>query len=118
MKLNVTFQSTNQNMQTSFNDLTVLHDGQNGATFYPEVSEDGVLSWTNDRGLPNPEPVNIKGSPGKDGTEFVTDRTLTLKSGVLSVNTAEVVEEDNTLPVTSAAVYTTVGNINALLATI
>lgn len=28
------------------------------------------------------------------------------------------VEEDNTLPITSAAVYTEVGNINALLATI
>ena len=27
-------------------------------------------------------------------------------------------EEDNTLPITAAAVYTTVGNINALLATI
>lgn len=31
---------------------------------------------------------------------------------------ANAVEEDNTLPITSAAVYTTVGNINALLATI
>ena len=31
---------------------------------------------------------------------------------------ANEVEENNTLPITAAAVYTTVGNINALLATI
>ena len=35
-----------------------------------------------------------------------------------SVDTAAAVEKDNTQPVTSAAVYTEVGNINALLATI
>ena len=41
--------------------------GEDGATFTPAVSEDGVLSWSNDRGLPNPEPVNIKGPPGEGG---------------------------------------------------
>lgn len=40
------------------------------------------------------------------------------ESNVLSVDTADTVEQDNTLPVTSAAVHTTIGNINALLATI
>lgn len=55
---------------------------------------------------------------GGGGVAFVTDDTLTLKDGVLGVNTAEKVEQDNTLPVTSAAVYTEVGNINALLETI
>ena len=39
-------------------------------------------------------------------------------TNTLSVDTADKVEEDNTKPVTSAAVYTEVGNINALLATI
>lgn len=38
-----------------------------GATFTPAVSDTGVLSWTNDGGLPNPEPVDIKGHPGEDG---------------------------------------------------
>lgn len=38
--------------------------------------------------------------------------------GVLSVETATAVEADNTLPITSAAVNTTVGNIEILLATI
>lgn len=40
------------------------------------------------------------------------------QTNTLSVDTADVVEKDNTLPVTSAAVYTTVGNIEALLETI
>lgn len=39
-------------------------------------------------------------------------------TGLLSVDTADQVEQDNTKPITSAAVYTEVGNINALLATI
>lgn len=42
-------------------------DGANGATFTPSVSEDGVLSWTNDKGLPNPEPVDVKGTKGDPG---------------------------------------------------
>ena len=39
-------------------------------------------------------------------------------SGKLSLRKADAVEQDNTRPITSAAVYTEVGNINALLATI
>nr|WP_269472100.1 phage tail fiber protein [Phascolarctobacterium faecium] len=38
--------------------------------FIPSVTEN-IISWTNKAGLPNPDPVNIKGeqgSPGKDGT--------------------------------------------------
>lgn len=45
-------------------------------------------------------------------------RTLKTVNGVLDVNTSTAVEQDNTLPITSAAVYTEVGNINALLGTI
>ena len=33
----------------------------NGATYTPSVDLDGNLAWTNEVGLPNPEPVNIKG---------------------------------------------------------
>ena len=38
-----------------------------GATFTPSVSEDGDLSWTNDKGKENPPTVNIKGQPGAPG---------------------------------------------------
>ena len=40
------------------------------------------------------------------------------QNGVLSVDKATAVERDNTRPITSAAVYTEIGNIDALLQTI
>ncbi len=40
------------------------------------------------------------------------------QSGVLSVIKADKAEQDNTRPITSAAVYTEIGNIDALLRTI
>ena len=47
-----------------------------------------------------------------------TDETLILRDGRLGVNTTHAMEQDNTLPITSAGVYATVGNIEALLKTI
>lgn len=41
--------------------------GSDGATFTPSVSADGTLSWTNNKGLTNPEPVNITGPQGLQG---------------------------------------------------
>ena len=41
--------------------------GADGATFTPSVAADGTLSWTNDGGLENPAPVNIKGADGTPG---------------------------------------------------
>lgn len=38
------------------------------------------------------------------------------KTNTLSVDTADAVEKDNTKPVTSAAVFVEIGNIEALLA--
>lgn len=52
------------------------------------------------------------------GIEFETNDTLSYKNGVLSVNTADEVAADNTLPITSAAVHAVVGNIETLLKTI
>ena len=43
--------------------------GKNGYTFTPSVSPDGIISWTNDGGLVNPEPVNIKGPAGPAGAD-------------------------------------------------
>lgn len=59
------------------------------------------------------------GGGGEGGvTSFQTDETLYFRNGILGVNTADKPEEDNTLPITSAAVAQTVGNINAILKTI
>lgn len=52
--------------------------GSNGATFTPTVSDDGIISWTNDKDLPNPDPVDIKGDPGAVFTPSVSSE------GVLS----------------------------------
>ena len=58
------------------------------------------------------------GSGSGGGVDFRTDETLKLKDGILSVNTTDKTEQDNTLPITSAGVFATVGNIEALLKTI
>ena len=52
--------------------------GSDGATFTPSVSDEGVISWTNDKDLPNPDPVDIKGDPGAVFTPSVSS------DGVLS----------------------------------
>lgn len=50
--------------------------------------------------------------------EIKTDATLKFEKGILAVNTTNDMEQDNTLPITSAGVFATVGNIEALLKTI
>lgn len=78
MKLDLSFEQNQQNINVplsesggefsaDFGETSVIHDGQNGATFFPSVSDDGVISWTNDRELENPVPVNIKGAKGDKG---------------------------------------------------
>ncbi len=51
--------------------------GINGVTFTPSVSDDGTLSWTNDGGLENPAPVNIKGADGDAASVDAYTRTET-----------------------------------------
>lgn len=61
------FNNEAQKHSPNFGTYNTIYDGQNGATFYPDVSEDGILSWTNDRELPNPTPRKVRGEDGKDG---------------------------------------------------
>ena len=44
------------------------YNAENGATFTPHLSADGILSWTNDKGLPNPEPIDLTGPQGEPGS--------------------------------------------------
>ena len=64
--------------------------------------------------------INEAARSGGGGGGYIIGDGLKLdtESNTLSVDTADKVEKDNTKPVTSAAVHTEVGNINALLATI
>lgn len=62
-------ESSETSRQALANDLQgKLDDGYfNGATFTPSVSDLGILSWSNDKGLPNPASKSIKGEKGNDG---------------------------------------------------
>lgn len=60
----------------------------------------------------------LTANPPSSGVEFETDNTLKLVDGILGVNTTYDVHQDNTLPITSAGVAATVGNIEVLLTTI
>lgn len=73
------------------------------------VAENGVETWyviTRDKTL------------SAEGGFAVDGKTLVAEGGTVKVNTTDAVEEDNTLPITSAGVYATVGNIGAILDTI
>lgn len=41
--------------------------GPVGPVFTPSISADGVVSWTNNGGLENPDPVSVKGDTGPQG---------------------------------------------------
>lgn len=43
-------------------------DGKDGATYTPHVRDDGYLEWRNNAGMPNPQPVYIRGPQGEPGT--------------------------------------------------
>ena len=41
--------------------------GPRGPYFTPTVSSEGIISWTNNGGLPNPQSQNIRGPQGEKG---------------------------------------------------
>ncbi len=46
-------------------------NGADGVIFTPSVSSEGVISWTNDGGLPAPTPQNIKGPAGASSYTYI-----------------------------------------------
>ena len=76
--------TTDQNVDVEQDAILVPILGENGATFTPHVSNDGVISWTNDKNLPNPTPVDISGPAGKDGPNGKDGERGT---GILNVTT-------------------------------
>ena len=50
--------------------------------YTPNVAADGTLTWTNAMGLENPEPVNIMGPKGADGTVAFEDLTEEQKASL------------------------------------
>lgn len=70
-------------LQAAINRAENLTDG---TTFTPTVSEDGVLSWTNDGGKANPDPVNIKGPQGEKGEDGAFRINVTYSDGAYSAD--------------------------------
>lgn len=99
--------------------VSMLFGGSDGTAATPVVKvSGGTVGPPGPVGPQGPEgPQGPQGEKGDPGTTFVTDETLSLVDGVLRVNTADAVE-DNTLPITAAAVNATVGNIEILLSLI
>lgn len=84
---------------------------------YPTTTE--ITDGSTDEEVPTAAAVReYVGQHSGGNVDFKTDDTLILKDGILSVNTTNNMEQDNTLPITSAGVFATVGNIEAMLKTI
>lgn len=87
-------------------DMVPVSNGAGGVTW---VSRD---EFSPEEELPPSDEIIGEGLP------FNIDNTLIYENNTLGVNTATNAEQDNTLPITSAAVYETLGNIEILLGTI
>lgn len=82
------------NKKISDIELTPGPQGEKGTTFTPSVSEEGVISWTNDGDLDNPEQVNIKGPAGQDGSAGA-DGAPGQNATINGENTLQIVAGDN-----------------------
>lgn len=69
MNINVTFEQDNMELKPKFEEFVKAGTTESCTVFYPNVSDEGIISWTNNGDLPNPKPVNIKGKDGIDGKD-------------------------------------------------
>lgn len=92
--------------------MALLEDIKQG-----EVSPEDIQKAVNNYLTENPISVDIA-TAEKAGIVAVGKNLSITEDGVLSVETTDDAEQDNTKPITSAGVNLVVGNINALLAII
>lgn len=92
--------------------IAMLEDIKKG-----EVSPEDIQKAVDNYLTENPISVDIA-TTEKAGIVTVGKNLSITKDGVLSVDTTDSAEQDNTKPITSAGVNLVVGNINALLAVI
>lgn len=86
--------------------------GENGATFTPSVSEDGIISWTNDKGLENPSPINIKGPKGDIGEKGNSGKDGISVSSIIQTTTSS--ESGGTNIITATLSDGTTSNFNIM----
>ena len=87
--------------------------GQNGATFTPSLSPEGVLSWSNDGGLPNPASVNVQGPQGPQGPQGETGPQG--PSGPAGESAYQAAVEGG-YPATAETFYSNLGQLDSLAA--
>ena len=92
--------------------MALLEDIKQG-----EVSPEDIQKAVDNYLTENPVRVDIA-TTEKAGIVTIGKNLSITKDGVLSVDTTDSAEQDNTKPITSAGVNLVVGNINALLAII
>lgn len=97
-------------------------DGQGGSS---ETLKSVTGATINDSGhliitLSDNSTIDAGQARGSSGASYQIGAGLKVdsKTNTLSVDTADAVEQDNTKPITSAAVYTEIGNIEVMLAAI
>lgn len=91
--------------------MTGRNTSNSGSNGNEGESEDDNKDDITSNNLPAATPTTL-------GAVKVGNNLTITEDGTLSVNTTDQMEHDNTLPITSAGVYTTVGNIEVLLKTI
>ena len=127
MKLNVLFREESgihvnllQDSQTFFSDFGTVQSITT-ETDYNKLTNKPSINGVTLQGDLTSEDLHIEASasfPEEGSIGDILMKTTTAKDGVSWITPASRAEEDNTRPITSAAVYTEIGNINALLATI
>lgn len=126
MKLNVKFREgaifnvnllqEDQAIQTGFGAVQTVT-----STNYNDLANKPSINGVTLQGDLTSEDLHIEASasfPTEGNIGDILMKTAMTVDGVSWITPASRAEEDNTRPITAAAVYTEIGNINALLATI
>ena len=125
MKLKVSFQDCSifhvdmmqedNAIPAGFGQIQTITDPENYEALINKPSINGVELIGNKTS----EDLNIAAKfPTEGNVGDILMKTSVSSDGASWVTPASTAEEDNTRPITAAAVYTEIGNINALLATI
>lgn len=126
MKLNVKFQEDapfdvklsqgDQAIQTGFGAVQTITTSN-----YNDLANKPSINGVTLQGALTSEDLHIEASasfPEEGNIGDILMKTAMTSDGVSWITPASKSEQDNTRPITAAAVYTEIGNINALLATI
>ena len=130
--LNLTAMENEGEIESSLNELTenidldheniVVIEAEAGGYYTPAVTQPDKntmrVSFSPSKGtmLPITE-VDIT-LPTSEGSKYEAGNNISIENNIISVLTADSAEQDNTKPITSAAVHTQIGNIQVLLETI